>query len=210
MRPQPLLPGHVQVIRNHVRFDGWDGKEPCGKTTFTPDTECPPDRGGLGWQVDRTARKRHRSIYPDNGRRPKAIRFTGPIDTRTTQSSRCGVPGFSEGSDSAGSEPLRPDRRPPRLHYTHPNHHDLPHPRRKLPPPLNQYESMGGGFMPALVFPSAEADHAKPGDDSPVGEYSRKVAWYSGPVMITKGPFQPRDPTAREVDRRSDRPRSPR
>ena len=54
--------------------------------------------------------------------------------------------------------------------------------------------------MPALVFPSAEADHAKPGDDSPVGEYSRKVAWYSGPVMITKGPFQPRDPTAREVD----------
>ena len=124
VRPQPLLPGHVQVIRNHVRFDGWDGKEPCGKTTFHPDTECPPNRGGLGWQVDRNARKRPRSIYPDNGRRPKAVRFIGPIDQRTTQSSRCGVPGYSEGSDSVDDEPPRPDRRRPHLHHNHPNHHN--------------------------------------------------------------------------------------
>ena len=59
---------------------------------------------------------------------------------------------------------------------------------------------MGGGFLPSLVFPSSEAEHERTGDDNRVGEYSRKVAWYSGPVMITKGPYQPRDPTAREVD----------
>ena len=54
--------------------------------------------------------------------------------------------------------------------------------------------------MPPLVFPSKRADHEKTGDDDLVGEYSRNVAWYSGPVMITKGPNQPREPTAREVD----------
>ena len=54
--------------------------------------------------------------------------------------------------------------------------------------------------MPSLVFHSKRADHEKTGDDDLVGEYSRNVAWYSGPVMITKGPNQPREPTAREVD----------
>ena len=54
--------------------------------------------------------------------------------------------------------------------------------------------------MPSLVFPSKRSDHERTGDDDLVGEYSRKVAWYSGPVMITKGPNQPREPTAKEVD----------
>ena len=44
--------------------------------------------------------------------------------------------------------------------------------------------------MLTLVFPSEKSDHEKSVDDDLVGEYSRKVAWYSGPVMITKGPNQ--------------------
>ena len=54
--------------------------------------------------------------------------------------------------------------------------------------------------MPTLVLPSARSDHLRSGEDDTLGEYSRNVVWYSGPVMITKGPFQPRDPTAKEVD----------
>ena len=36
-----------------VTFDGWDGIEPDGKAEFTPDSTCPPDRDGLGWQINR-------------------------------------------------------------------------------------------------------------------------------------------------------------
>ena len=54
--------------------------------------------------------------------------------------------------------------------------------------------------MPTLVFPSVKSDHLKTGDDNTVGEYTRDIVWYSGPCMLTKGPYQPREPTAKEID----------
>ena len=72
----------------------------------------------------------------------------------------------------------------------------MPYPRgyRPPPPPPNtHYERQGGNYLPTLVFPSAKDDHL-------VGEYSRDIVWYSGPCMLTKGLFQPREPTAKEVD----------
>ena len=66
-KPQPLLPGHVQVIERRITFDGWEDREPDGKAEFKPDSTCPPDRNGLGWQINRDGKMRPRNIYPANG-----------------------------------------------------------------------------------------------------------------------------------------------
>ena len=187
------------MIDRYVSFAGWDGINPEGKAEFTSDSTCPPDRDGLGWQIYRDGKKRPRRTY----RAKMADTFVGPCDERTTQSARGGR-GWSSGSDTEYDEKDPPPDRPsPLRHHNSPNHHNMPYPReyRPTPPPSNtHYESMGGNFMPSLVFPSERSDHNATGDDNKMGEYSRNVAWYSGPVMITKGPYQPRESTAREVD----------
>ena len=151
-KPQPLLPGHVQVIERRVTFDGWEECEPDGKEEFKPDSKCSPDRDGLGWQIDRDGTMRPRNIYPANGRRPTVDSFIGPCDARTTQSAH-GGPSWSDGSNSIYDEEPRPDRGHPGLHHHHPNHHNLPHPRRTPLPPNEHYESMGGASCPPSCFP---------------------------------------------------------